>query len=316
MHLGQEIASFFNRYGEVGACGIVIASLLFACIVFYVLNIIDKKEINTYNELINDNKLIKFFEQAFLLVCFCIMIAGIGAFFEEQFGIAHCIGALVGGLVCFLVFLYKYKGLEVFNLVLVPFIIIGILLVGVGKYDLNALDNIKYTMHNSFTNSFFISSMLYVGYNSLVLIPITVNLKRYSLTNKQKACVAIGSFAILCLVGLAVYRAINLFFPQIMVFELPTLKLAKMLGDIQGYLYGIIILFAIFTTAVSCGFAFLEIDEKNYMMKNILLCIAGFVLSNIGFSELVNTLFPIFGYVGILFIVIIIYCAHSRNKKE
>ena len=125
-----------------------------------------------------------------------------------------------------------------------------------------------------------------------------------------------GVFAILCVVGVALFRVINMFFPQIMVFELPTLKLASMLGSSYRIVYCIIILFAIFTTAVSCGFALLEMDEKNYDVKNALFCIIGFALSNFGFSRLVNTLFPIFGYVGIVEILYIIVVAMKHHKKN
>ena len=72
------------------------------------LNVIDKRNISTYEELIRNNQLFKIVEEIFLLICFCIMIAGIGAFFEEQFGIKQWLGALCGSLICFVIFLPFY----------------------------------------------------------------------------------------------------------------------------------------------------------------------------------------------------------------
>ena len=46
--------------------------------------------------------------------------------------------------------------------------------------------------------------------------------------------------------------------------------------------------------------------DKNKLKKYALfMCITGLVVSNIGFSNLVEFLFPVFGYIGILQIVLI-----------
>ena len=105
---------------------------------------------------------------------------------------------------------------------------------------------------------------------------------------------------------LLIYRAINIFFPEIMYVELPTLFIAKACGGFVKYYYDIVILLAIFTTAFSTGYAFLKMNsEKNYFRNSILMCIFGVILSRIGFSDLINICFPLFGYLGILQIMIL-----------
>lgn len=98
-----------------------------------------------------------------------------------------------------------------------------------------------------------------------------------------------------------------------MVYELPTLKLAEMLGGFFKVMYSFVILAALFTTACSDGYAFLEMREGKYELKAILLCIISILLSRVGFSNLVNTIFPLFGYLGILQIVIIVYRAIRKE---
>ena len=69
------------------------------------------------------------------------------------------------------------------------------------------------------------------------------------------------------------------------------------------YIYGIIILIAIFTTAVSVGFGFLNnINTKNKSFSQFakILCISGVLISPIGFANLVNYLFPLFGFIGLM----------------
>ena len=247
----------------------------------------------------------------FLFICFCIMIAGISAFFEQQLKLPYWLGATIGASICFLIFSYRYQGLEVFNTLLVPFIILGIFMIGIGNYNSTLLQDIQYTIPKGFTKSWLLSSMLYVGYNSLMLIPILMTFPHQKLKKTMRYEIAFLSFLVFAVLGLLVFRGIAVFFPKILVFELPTLKLAEMLGGIEKTFYSIIILFAIFTTAISCGYSFLEIgrekiaqhspkqQKKIEIAQQLFLCITAVVLSRIGFSHLLNTLFPIFGYFGI-----------------
>ena len=73
-------------------------------------------------------------------------------------------------------------------------------------------------------------------------------------------------------------------------------------------IYGIIILTAIFTTAISIGISFLNnICKKDQIPKKaFLLCLTSVIVSKIKFSALVNILFPLFGYLGLLQIYFIL----------
>ena len=74
-------------------------------------------------------------------------------------------------------------------------------------------------------------------------------------------------------------------------------------------LYGIIILIAIFTTAVSVGISFLNNISKNkksFPQKAEILCISSVIISQISFSKLVEYLFPLFGFLGLLQMIFIL----------
>ena len=102
---GQEIAVFFNRFGVLGLYGIILACALFGVIIFWILYVTAQKNIRTLDELVGNHKILRFINSAFLLISFCIMIAGIGAFFEQQFEISSFVGAFVGATICFWFFL-------------------------------------------------------------------------------------------------------------------------------------------------------------------------------------------------------------------
>ena len=80
-------------------------------------------------------------------------------------------------------------------------------------------------------------------------------------------------------------------------------------GKIYKYLYGGIILFAIFTSSISAGYSILENyekDRKRYKKIALLLCVSSILVSKIGFSTLVNLLYPIFGLLGTVQIVMLL----------
>lgn len=310
---GQEILAFFNRYGVNGYYGVILASILFGLIIFYTLVVIDKKKINTYDDLIFNNKLLKFIIEIFLFMCFCVMIAGCGAFFVQEFGLPFWLGSTICSLICYGIFSCRYKGLETINTLLVPFILLGIFMIGTGKYEAGMITNTNYTMTQGYTSNWILSSLLYVSYNSLILVPILVTFKNYKLSITKKIVVSIFSTIIFLTIGVLLYNILNIYYPDIISIELPNVELASLLGNWQAIFYGIVIIIAIITTAVSCGYAFLEMRKEYYNLKAICICVISVLISKVGFSDMINILFPIFGYLGIFQIICIITCG-IKNK--
>ena len=74
------------------------------------------------------------------------------------------------------------------------------------------------------------------------------------------------------------------------------------------FVYAFIILASIFTTAISIGMGLLQNISKNkksYTQFVLFMCITSLLISNIGFSKLVNFIYPLFGYIGIIQIILI-----------
>ena len=64
-----------------------------------------------------------------------------------------------------------------------------------------------------------------------------------------------------------------------------------------------IILASIYTTAISIGMSFLEntsVTTISYPLIVLIMCITGFAISGLGFSNLVAMLYPFFGYLGLI----------------
>lgn len=304
--LDKKFLLFLIAMARGGYFGMILSAILFGIIIFITLLIVDKKNVKEYNELIFDNKFLKFIVEIFLFICFCIMIAGCGAFFVQQFELPFWLGSIICALICYGIFSCRYKGLEMINTILVPFILLGIFILGTSQYEANAIASSNYMVTQNYSSNWMVSSVLYASYNSIILVPILLTFREYKLNTKKKLIIAILATVVFAIVGLLIYNILNIYYPDILAYELPNVKLASLLGKWQEIFYCLVIVTAILTTAVSCGYAFLEMKKEHYNFKAILICVLAILLSKIGFSEMVNTLFPIFGYLGIFQIICMI----------
>lgn len=317
---GQEMASFFNRFGDAGKLGLMVAAIIFGLVVYFTLRLADKKDVAKYNDLVKNDKITLTIIKLFSFICFCIMISAVGSYGAERLNISFWGGAIVASSICFILFLFKFAGLEKLNNFLVPFILIGVVALGFIKFDSGILEtlpaDVTSVKPSIFMQNWIVSSILYASYNSIVLIPIIVELKSYKMKKIETIILSIFTAFLIATLGLLIYNAIDVYYPNILGAELPTLILAKSCGQIIYYIYSVIILFAIFTTAFSCGFAFLKMNsEKNYLRNAIIISVAGVILSRIGFSSMINFFFPLFGYLGIVQIIMIAILAKKNGGK-
>ena len=122
----------------------------------------------------------------------------------------------------------------------------------------------------------------------------------------RKNCieVAILTSIIIMSLGIIIYLLLINMDKQV---EIPMLYIANKFGGIYKYLYSITILIAIFTTAISEGYSFLENVSKNnkkiYKTINTIMCTLAVPISLLGFANLVNVVYPIFGIVGLIQII-------------
>ena len=84
---------------------------------------------------------------------------------------------------------------------------------------------------------------------------------------------------------------------------MPAVYTVSKLSQALSIIYGFVILSSILTTAISLGNSFLQNtsqNKKSYTQKAAIMCITSVIISQIGFSNLINVLYPIFGYIGLL----------------
>lgn len=306
---GREILNFFNIYEKKGFISICISSAIFGLAIILVSFVVKKYKIKDYKELISKNKILTFVLPIFSFTCFSIMISGVGAFFEEYLNINFWLGSGIATSICYTIFLHDFKGIEVINIFLVPIILIGIFILGFYNYEKIGitLELKSFYISSSFTGNFVVSAILYASYNLLILVPILVNFEKYNLSNKKILLIGVLTFITLGILIFLIYRVNNKFYPNIMAYELPNMKIASLISKKMQIFYGIVVLCAIFTTAISAGFSFLKMKHKeNYEKNAFIMCVVAFLCAKLGFSNMINICFPLFGYLGIFQIILIL----------
>lgn len=313
---GQEIYVFFFSYGIKGFIGIIISSVVMGVLIYKTLGIINKYNINSYKDLLDilikkkkENKYFNFKNivnliiNIFILVTFFIMIAGFGAYFEQQFGINSLIGSSILAILNFVIFLTSVKGVIKANELLVPMLIIFLVIIGfINIIDINIVKLGNYIIRTNQSN-YILSAIIYSSYNSILLIPVLITLKKYINTKKQILFISLISTIIVILLAIIIFLILIRVDVDITKLEMPAVYVVSNIFKFLEIIYGFIILGSIFTTSISLGTSFLQNVSKNkksYTQIAAIMCITSVLISKIGFSNLINLLYPIFGYLGLI----------------
>lgn len=313
---GQEIYVFFFSYGIEGFIGIIISSVVMGVLIYKTLGIINKYNINSYKDLLDiliknkkENKyfnfknIINLIINIFILVTFFIMIAGFGAYFEQQFGINSLVGSSILAILNFVIFLTSVKGVIKANELLVPMLIVFLVIIGfINIIDINIVKLGNYIIRTNQSN-YILSAIIYASYNSILLIPVLITLKKYINTKKQILFISLISTIIVILLATIIFLILIRVDVDITKLEMPAVYVVSNIFKFLEIIYGFIILGSIFTTSISLGTSFLQNVSKNkrsYTQIAAIMCITSILTSQIGFSNLINLLYPIFGYLGLI----------------
>lgn len=303
---GKEIYLFFARYGVNGIIGLIISAISIGIIIYKVLKISIKNNISTYEQLIGRiyknnqiKEILKIIINIFLIISFYVMIAGFSAYFSQELGINNMIATCVICILCYITFLGNIKTIIKVNSLLMPVIILFIIYLIINNID--GFNNIEFSDKGLIQA--IIKSILFTSYNSIILIPILLSLKNYIKNIKQAKLVSILTSIIIFIVSISIYGLLLKIDMNISKIELPIVYIAGKMGVMHKYLYGLIILGAIYTSAISAGYGILENyvqNKKAYKKIAILMCSSALIVSRIGFSQLVDFLYPILGILGFL----------------
>ena len=307
---GKEIYNFFVKYGLTGIIGIIISGILTGIIIYCTLKICNNRKIKNNKELINDIKGPQFLYNIvniFLIISFYIMITGFSSFFKQEFNISTYITSAILCIFMYFVLSNKVEGIIKVNVFLVPVLILSMLYISFKYANFTEI----YKLKNNNIISCMGSAVLYASYNSITLIPILITLKQYVENKKDNIIISVLSSFFIIVLAIGIYGLLLSGNVNIENIELPVIILLK--NKTEKVLYSIAIEAAILTSAISAGYGVLENkkektkeDKKRYKKIVAIMCLLGIPISAIGFGNLIKTLYPIFGVLGLAQIILIL----------
>ena len=291
-------------------------SILLSIIIYKVLEIINKdKNIVNYkeflcritkskikNKYLNINFIINTIINIFMLISFYIMIAGFGAYFSQELQISSLIGCIIIACLCFIIFMTSVKGVIKVNEILTPVLISFITIIGIVNFTSIDIRNVFSSIIAIKQQGWLLSSILYCSYNSILLIPVLITLSKYVRNKKEIKWISIISELITLIISICLFFMLTKIDTNILNLEMPIVYVISKFFKILRGVYGFIILSSIFTTSIAIGVSLLQNVSKNrksYTQIAIIMCITSIPISKIGFSNLVTSIYPVFGVLGL-----------------
>lgn len=327
---GQEIMQFFTAQGIMSVIGTVVTTIIFAWVGGMLMKHGYEKQLETPAQIAEyyfGSKIGRLFEivfQVFLYGVYVIMIAGAGATIAQYFGLNPAIGRAGMALIAFVTVILGLSRLT--DILGKLGVVIIVFAVGIGLYsflanmgNLQAAAALIPTLDITKTQGGWLgSAILYPAFNAIVVLFLTcamgknANNGREALWGGVLGGVLFGA-AVLCM-NLGLFVNVAGIYSQ----AVPTLILADAISPILGLVFSVIICCGIYTTTVPMLWGvvrhFAEDGTKKAVIIAAVLTAVGLVLGMTDFKVLVNTIYPLSGYMGLILFGVIAF-RELQTKK-
>lgn len=311
---GKELVAFFARYKELGILGFLFSCFLLSISFISILGLIKNSTSKTYSDFLreifgkNISIFIEFVNTIFLFTIFSTMLAGGGSALCEVLGVDFKICATIFAILIFFSLFFREKAIISINSILCPILIFLGAFIGIYIYFFIAKD--------VFSSSYkpFLSSIIYASYNIITTISVLFAVKKLILNKKVIFYGGILSGFLIFFIGIFLVLSLIENYNLISIKDLPILFILNE-EKIIKLIYSILIFLAIYTTAISNGFALeniLKSKLKNNIKNRFYIIFLGLVASFFGFSNMVENVYPIFGYLGLFQLIVIILKFYLR----
>lgn len=331
---GQEILQYFTSYGFWGIFGtglLVLALMTYVAVEFFVVG--NAKKFDKPSRIFHYycgkylGTFFDYFSILFVFLSFTVMVAGAGALAEQQYGLSKYAGGIFLAVVVGISVWFGLKSLvdvigKIGPLIAVIAVVLGIAGIIMSPNGISEGAAIMPTLEvKQASNNWFMSGLSYVGFCMLWLAAFLTALGKTARSKKEAAAGgATGAiaFSVACII-VALGLLANI--AQVAGTEIPMLVLANNLSPALAAGISVMILAGIYTTAVpllwTVSSRFFEDKTKGYKWFTIALAVAGTIIGlALPFSDMVNIVYVINGYVGILLLVLMIVKTVTRLVRR
>jgi uncharacterized membrane protein YkvI len=314
---GKEMWQFFGVFGLKGLLGLIMIAVLFVVLGLVIVFIGNGLSTGDLSRIIFPyehplyERIIGVIVAVFLFMAYFAMLAAGGALIEAQFGMPRFAGSTV---LMFLTVLTTVKGFSTVSERLgkvVPILLVATLLMAftILFREFGSIEGKPTAAASPLAPNWFIAAVVFVSYNMMGAIPILGSCTLYAedLRVVKRGAVIGGSFLGGCALILYLVTLTN---PMLsLASDLPMLTFAQGLAPAVGALYSVVLLISVFGTATSCFYGYCtKLPENGKKARRIWIsAIAGLAVSMMGFSNIVAFLYPLQGYLGFVFLVLMVW---------
>ncbi|HHV19773.1 MAG TPA: hypothetical protein GXZ27_13215 [Thermoanaerobacterales bacterium] len=322
---GQEIMNFFTVYGKQGLLGIIMASILFFILGYFIF----RESIRSQSQCVRDillpvagKTLMFFFDilvDIFCLAGYYIMLSGSGAVLSESMSLNYMWMIVLLSILIISCLKREVRGLADFNKLMVTIMIIITFLIGFVCFKNNPgiFRDTKILSNNK--KGWFISSIIYVSYNITLALVVLASLGTYT----TKPSVALGAAAIgssgLMVMAILIWFITWANYESLFGVQIPLLWVAQQNSQVLYLTSIVVLLSAMLSTAIGLGFSFTRGISRRLGIKyqralNFLFI--GIPLTKYSFTGLIKQIYPLFGIIGIFFGILLVIRRFLSIKRE
>lgn len=328
---GQEVMQFFTSYGLWSYIGVILSGLILGFIGRQVAKIGSafdaQNHESTLDYLFSDifSKIIDYLLIFFLFGISVTMIAGAGSTFQESFGVPTWLGALIMVIAIYITLLMDFNKIVRALGVVTPFLIVFVVIIAI-YYLFNgsvALNEVNSTVPKTSLWKAIIFGINYGGLAFAVGFSTIVAIGGDASKRKVAGSGALFGGVIYTVLLALINFALQAEYPKIKNASIPTLTLANDIHPWIGFALSIIMLAVMYNTILGLMYSFAarftEPYSKKYHIFIVLMVLIAFALSFVGFTSLINFLYPVMGVIGLIVVVAVLikyYLRKNQNKKH
>lgn len=328
---GQEALQYFVAFGNMGLWGVLLASALMIITGVAILQLGSYFQANEHTAVYDKisgpivSRVLDWGTLATLFSIGFVMFAGGGSTISQQFeGVPIWVGGAVMLVLVLLVGLLDVD--KVSNVIgaITPFIIVFVVLatgytIIVTDVDWSSANEFAVNNVESPLNNWWTAALNYTGLNVMCAVSMSIVIGGNILDNRAVGVGGlIGGFFYLLLLALLVL-SLYMVAPDVHEEDLPVLMLIHNVNPALGYFMTFIIYGMVFNTAIGMFYAMGKRLTRNkpklFYPVYAGACVVGFILSFIGFKQLVSSVYPVLGWIGLLMIAVMVISWITQRDK-
>lgn len=326
---GQDLLQYFVSFGAWGLIGVIVLGVLhvgFGRLMIALGSYYQSDDHSVVLAEISHPVIYRILDIALIITCFIfgfVMTAGAGANLNQQFGMPFWVGAFLCTALTIVVSFLDFKKIIGVIGVFTPMILVMIALIFMTNvlghhWDFEEMNRISQTIQSPFP-SVWMSVVNYfaVCVMSAIAMAFVMGGSIFKINEAEKSG-AWGGF----MVGVIFFITTLILFAnsdKVVKSDVPMLAIAKEVNPIFATLYAFVIFGLIFNTVFSFYYAlgkrFAAGSEKRFKFFVTAFSLSGFLVSFMGFRQLVAVMYPIIGYMGLLMLVVLVVASYRKKAK-